>query len=322
MVKRKHIPVMMVSGFLGSGKTTLVNRLLTKTKGTRFAMIVNEFGEIGLDGHLIKATDFVKMDNGCLCCVMNEDLIKTIKNLSKRDDYDVVLLETTGVADPLPIAWPFLKPDYKDKFRFAGIITVVDALHLQDMLQKASETRLQIERADYIYMSKTDLVNETELTRVLTAVAEINNNARVVLATDSQWRELLFDVNCHPERSEGSPDCGEGRRSFARAQDDSRGFVSVEHDHKSEFDAVSFLLSKSVDLSAAEDFFGELPHTVYRAKAVFKTADGKIYAMHAVCGRVDFYELTKFNGQFAAVFIGKNIEEEELKTRAKICLNI
>ena len=110
---------------------------------------------------------------------MNEDLIKTIKNLSKRDDYDVVLLETTGVADPLPIAWPFLKPDYKDKFRFAGIITVVDALHLQDMLQKASETRLQIERADYIYMSKTDLVSEA-VTQLETALDALNELALIL----------------------------------------------------------------------------------------------------------------------------------------------
>jgi G3E family GTPase len=290
----QHIPVTILTGFLGSGKTTLVNRILKDTHDVQFALIVNEFGEIGIDAGLIRGSqDFVKMDNGCLCCVLNEELEKTIVKLIARDDYQAVILESTGVADPLPIAWTFLRPQFGESYRFAGIITVVDCLHLENMLTQADEVKIQIERADYLYLAKTDLCNEAELKKVKAKLLSINANARMVDSKDENWLDLIFDVSAKNELAE---------------------LHGHQHEHTQSFQSVSIDLDdKPISLDDMEDLFESLPKEVFRAKAVFKDEQGRILVMHAVCGRVDFYEEPDYTGKLAAVFIGKSIDEEKLK---------
>lgn len=292
---KKHIPVTIVSGFLGSGKTTLINRILKHAKGIRFALIINEFGEIGLDAQLIKGTqDFVKMANGCLCCVLSEDLIETLKKLKGRNDYDAVVLETTGVADPLPVAWPFLRPEFDEKFRFAGIATVADALNLDIMLTKAAEARLQIERADFIYLSKMDLCPPPAIAKIMQNVAYLNPNARLIPSTDPDWLDLLFDHSAITNPRESNE--------------------ALPHAHTSHFLSLGVPLKrKRIVLEKMESFFESLPHGVFRAKSVFVTTENKTIVMHAVCGRVDFYEEPQLSGGHAAVFIGKDFDVEGLK---------
>lgn len=291
-------PVTILSGFLGSGKTTLLRRILKEQHGLKFAVIINELGEIGLDAALLSGPqDFVKMDNGCLCCVLSEELVSTIGKLKDRMDYDAVILETTGVADPLPIAWPFLRPEFKSYFRFAAIVTVVDVLNFHDMMSFAEEVRMQIERADYIYLSKTDLATVQQCAEVQTELLRINSNARLVSQSDdvvsllfASDEEILSNVE---------------KRRFHK-----------HHDVRS-FDSVSFdLQSQSLALEVMEDFFEKLPREIFRAKAIFRNkTDGRIIALHSVCGRVDFHEIQQMPDTFAAVFIGKNINEQELKTK-------
>lgn len=300
------VPATILTGFLGSGKTTLINRILNESRGRRFALIVNEFGEIGIDGGLIKATqDFVKMDNGCLCCVLNEELDKTLGKLVNRDDYDAVILETTGIADPLPVAWSFQKPQFVHKFRLAGIVTVVDALHLDAMLAQAEETRLQIERADYLYLAKTDQCSMAQVKKVQEKLVQINSNARSVLGTDPESLDLLFDFSSEREFD---------KSGLAKAHD---------HDHSKKFQSLSLSLKGiKVDLNLLEDFFEQLPMQVFRAKAVFQGKSGKFYALHSVCGRVDFEEVPDFQGEPAAVFIGKSLDEKKLKAEFKIQIQL
>jgi len=292
---RKHIPYTIITGFLGSGKTTLINRILKESRGFRFALVINEFGEIGIDAGLIKGSqDFVKMDNGCLCCVLSEDLVKTIGKLKERDDYDVVALETTGIADPLPIAWPFLRPEFADKFRFGGIVTVVDCLHLDEMMQKSEQSQLQIERADYLYLSKTDLCDQTAIQKVQDKLQDLNANARIIFNTDPDWLPLMFDFS----------------------EDKEMKLQEMQHGHEHHgFQSLSIPLNdKKILLDDIEDFFESLPKEIFRAKAAFRNKNTeKITVIHSVCGRVDFYEESSFSGDLAAIFIGKAFDEKTLQ---------
>lgn len=289
----KRIPVTIITGYLGSGKTTLINKILREQQSLALALIVNEFGEIGLDGALLSGPqDFVKMDNGCLCCVLSEELIETIGALKKRNDYQGVVLETTGIADPLPIAWPFLRPEFEDKFRFSSIITVVDCLHFDVMSKQASEVVLQVERADYLYLSKTDLVDLAQLDQLKERLKTINPNARFVESTEDHWVDLMFE-SIKEERQAPSE-------------------ITHHHDHH-DFMSESFSVTKPLRLEDVEDLFEALPKEVYRAKAVFQNPEKKWIAIHSVCGRVDWYELHDFQGDQALVFIGKKLPLERLR---------
>lgn len=297
-MKKDHRPVYVISGFLGAGKTTLLNRLLKENHGRKFAVIVNEFGEIGLDGSLLEGTqDFVKMDNGCLCCALNADLVETLENLKDRDDFDAVVLETTGVADPLPVAWTFFREQFEKSFRFGGIVTVVDALNFEKMNQEAMEVVLQIERADYIYLSKTKLVDGKKLGALKQLISEeLNPNARQILDTDPDWLDLLFDFYSDLELK------GEVHEHH-------------QHDHGSAFSSIAISLKdKKMTLDQMEDCFEALPKQVFRAKAAFQDSQSrKHYIIHSVCGRVEFYEKEEGVSEPVAIFIGKGFDEKLVK---------
>lgn len=300
---KRHVPFHILTGFLGSGKTTLLNRVLRESHGQRFAVIVNEFGEIGLDDKMIDLAsgDFVKMDNGCLCCALNEDLAKMLAKLASRDDYDAIILETTGVADPLPVTWTFYREACLGAFRFGGIVTVVDVLHFDEMNKKAAEVRAQIDRGDFLYLSKTDLCPTKQVSQVADKIRKINSFAKIVDGRDPAWLELIFDF---------APD--EERKGFVSA---SQGHAH-HHDHAATFDSLSLEIPQALRVvDKMEALFEKLPPEVFRAKAVFWSADeNKAFAMHAVCGRVEFYELsgkTSEDVPNVAVLIGKGIKLEK-----------
>ena len=155
------VPVTILGGFLGSGKTSLLNELLSQDHGKKIAVIVNEFGEVGIDGSLVTGGEtFIELDNGCLCCVLSEDLDRTLIELKERGGFDALVLETTGLADPLPIAWNFSKPEVSDFFRVDAIACVVDCLNLDQALKDSTEAVAQVERADILIFNKLDLVDD------------------------------------------------------------------------------------------------------------------------------------------------------------------
>ena len=168
-----QIPVTVLTGYLGAGKTTLLNRILSEDHGKRYAVIVNEFGEIGIDNDLIVGADeeVFEMNNGCVCCTVRGDLIRVLQGLMKRQasasrGFDAIIVETTGLADPGPVAQTFfVDDDVKAKTRLDSVTTVVDAKHVGQRLADSREAREQIAFADQIVLNKTDLVSEAELTR-------------------------------------------------------------------------------------------------------------------------------------------------------------
>jgi G3E family GTPase len=163
----KKIPVTVLTGFLGSGKTTLLNRILTENHGKRIAVIENEFGEIGIDQALVINADeeVFEMNNGCICCTVRGDLIRILGNLMKRrDKFDHILVETTGMADPGPVAQTFfVDDDLRDLFSLDGIVMLVDAKHVHLHLEDSNECKEQLAFADVLVLNKNDLVTSADL---------------------------------------------------------------------------------------------------------------------------------------------------------------
>jgi len=178
-----QIPVTVLTGYLGAGKTTLLNRILSESHGKRYAVIVNEFGEIGIDNDLIVESDeeIYEMNNGCVCCTVRGDLIRVVEGLMKRPGrFDAIVVETTGLADPVPVAQTFfMDEDVRKKTRLDAVVALVDAKHLPLRLKDSREAEDQIAFADVIVLNKTDLVTPQELRDVESAIRAINPSARI-----------------------------------------------------------------------------------------------------------------------------------------------
>jgi G3E family GTPase len=184
MNTKAKVPVTILTGFLGSGKTTLLNRILSEEHGKRIAVIENEYGEVGIDQALVINADeeIFEMSNGCICCTVRGDLIRVLGNLMKRrDKFDYVLVETTGLADPGPVAQTFFMDDeIREEFQLDGIVTLVDAAHIGQQLGRSDESTEQIAFADVLVLNKTDLVGTDGLDTLEARLRDMNRMARVV----------------------------------------------------------------------------------------------------------------------------------------------
>src|SRR5262252_1926810 len=199
-----QVPVTVLTGYLGAGKTTLLNRILSEQHGKKYAVIVNEFGELGVDNDLVVNADeeVFEMNNGCICCTVRGDLIRIIEGLMKRKDkFDGILVETTGLADPGPVAQTFfVDEDVRARTELDSVTTVVDAKHLPLRLADSREAAEQVAFADQIILNKTDLVSEAELEAVERAIRKLNPLAPIFRAQRSNvpladvLGRLSFDV--------------------------------------------------------------------------------------------------------------------------------
>jgi G3E family GTPase len=200
----EKIPVTVLTGYLGAGKTTLLNRILSEPHGKKFAVIVNEFGEIGIDNDLIVGADeeIFEMNNGCICCTVRGDLIRIIEGLMKRrGKFDAIIIETTGLADPAPVAQTFfVDADVAGAARLDAVVTVADAKWLSQRLKDAPEAKNQIAFADVILLNKTDLVTGPELSEVKARIRAINPYAklhetqRCAVSLDAVLGKNAFDL--------------------------------------------------------------------------------------------------------------------------------
>ncbi len=337
-----QIPVTVLTGYLGAGKTTLLNRILSEDHGKKYAVIVNEFGEIGIDNDLVVKSDeeVFEMNNGCICCTVRGDLVRIIGGLMKRKDrFDAILVETTGLADPAPVAQTFFADeDVAEKTKLDAVVTVADAKHLVLRLDDSREAKEQIAFADVILLNKTDLVTPAELAQVEARIRTINPYAKVIrtnkCAVDS--KEILdrgaFSLNriLSLEPDFLTHDYSDGH-DHAHDHDHHHGHDPHHHGKRHDDEIGSLSLREDRPLDA--DKFGEWIRTVLadqgakilRSKGILQfRGEAQRYVLQAVHMMMDGGFTAAWGEQEPRysrfVLIGRDLDHDKLRAGFAACV--
>lgn len=287
---RRPLPVTVVTGFLGAGKTTFLKRLLRAPHGLRIGLVLNEFGEAGIDPPPGTEQTYLELAEGCACCLRNPDLVQAMHELSERGDLDRVVLETAGLADPLPIAWTLEKPELIDAVRLDAIVTIVDPLNAPQT--RTDEWESQIRCADIVVLSKSDLATPDSIAHVRSLVREVSPHARFVEPGADLPLEALLDLDVATPRATGLGD---------------------RHAAHSDFRAATIATRAAVDLDRLEELLEELPAEIFRAKGVVRTDDGWA-EFHVVGNRlvVDAHAAPPPHGETRIAAFGPGLTHERL----------
>ncbi len=313
------IPVTVLTGYLGSGKTTLLNRILTENHGKRIAVIENEFGEIGIDNDLVLSADeeIFEMNNGCICCTVRGDLIRILGNLmARKDRFDSILIETTGLADPAPVIQTFFADDeVKDQTSLDALITVVDARHIHGQLADSTEAQEQVAFADIILLNKTDLVSATELEEIESKIRAINRFAKVH-RTDHCALDLANVLDVHAF-------------DLTRALQIDPAFLSeTAHVHDSTITSVGLEVSAPLDEQKLDDWLRNLVRErgtdIFRMKGILSVA-GKdeqvvIQSVHMIIDGMVGRAWGEGPRSSRFIFIGRNLDREQLTAGFTSCV--
>jgi len=314
-----QVPVTVLTGYLGAGKTTLLNRILSENHGKKYAVVINEFGELGVDNDLVVDADeeVFEMNNGCICCTVRGDLIRIVGGLMKRRaKFDGIIIETTGLANPAPVAQTFFVDDgVRSKTRLDAIVTVVDAKNLRARLKDSAEAEEQIAFADVIVLNKTDLVTPEELAAVEAEIRKINRFATI-------HRTTRAAVDIHDVLDQGAFD-------LQRVLEREPAFLEdTEHEHNEDVASMSFEVSRPIDPERFNAWISTLLQTngqdLLRTKGIlaYKGEDRR-FAFQAVHMMAD----GDFIGPWAPgaerrskiVFIGRNLSRPVLRRGFEAC---
>ncbi len=315
----EKLPVTVITGFLGAGKTTLLNRILTEDHGKKYAVIINEFGEEGIDNDLVVDSDeeIFEMNNGCICCTVRGDLIRIIGTLIKRSDHlDGMIIETTGLADPAPVVQTFfVDDDVKDRVKLDAVITVVDAKHSAEHLKDSHEAEEQIAFADVIVLNKTDLVESDALEKVRKNIRSLNRYADI--HETQQSRVALNDVL----------DCG--AFDLQRILEIEPHLLDEEDDHEHDDSITSVSLKTSSPLIPEKfsnwirGFIMERGVDILRSKGILSLAEQEnryvFQGVHMVMDSSWGEPWGEQSRLSRLVFIGRNLDEDHLQKEFMAC---
>ena len=349
------IPVTVLTGFLGAGKTTLLNRILTEDHGRRYAVIVNEFGEIGIDNDLVVGADedVFEMNNGCVCCTVRGDLIRVVAGLMKRQRpgkpaFDAIIVETTGLADPGPVAQTFfVDEDVKARTQLDSVTALVDAKHVMARLDDSKEAREQVAFADRIILNKIDLVSDGELAEVERRLRALNPLAPITRATraDVPLDQVLglggfdlgriLDINpefANPPHGEAGhvhdEHCGHDHHDHDHHDDHHHDHGARGHAHQDDIKGISLSLDRPLDgqkfTQWLDRLLGEQGQNILRAKGIIDVAgeDRRLVfqAVHMILeGDLQQPWGEKERRWSRAVFIGRDLDEAQLRAGFEAC---
>ncbi|MDZ8051778.1 MAG: CobW family GTP-binding protein [Aulosira sp. ZfuVER01] len=344
---KQGIPVTIITGFLGSGKTTLLNHILTNQQGLKTAVLVNEFGEIGIDNELIVSTDenMVELNNGCICCTINSDLVDAVyKVLEREEKLDYLVVETTGLADPLPVALTFLGTELRDLTRLDSIITVVDAANYSLDLFNSQAAYSQIAYGDVIILNKADLVDEAALNELERKVSEVKEGARILRTTRSDVplplilsvglfeSDKYFDnvsdehehhhhAHEHHDHDHDHSNCGHDHHDHDH--DHEHHHHHSDHLENDGFTSLSFQSDKPFSIRKFQYFLdNQLPTDVFRAKGIMWFEESPKRHIFHLCGKRFTMDDDEWKGQpkNQLVLIGQHLDSETLLSQLENCL--
>ncbi|MDJ0713194.1 MAG: GTP-binding protein [Prochloraceae cyanobacterium] len=311
-INQLGLPVTIITGFLGSGKTTLLNQILQNDLDCQVAVLVNEFGDINIDAQLLVSydDDMVELSNGCICCTINEGLIEAVKRILAREEkVERLIIETTGVADPLPIILTFVGSDFRDFTHLDSVITLIDGETFTPEHFNSEVAYKQIAYGDILLLNKTDLASREQLTILETYIASIKNNPRIIHTRYAQVPlPLILDlgltqIDSYPE-----------------------AFHHHHHSHHLEADgfvSVSFQSDKPFDVYKFQKFLNEgLSNEVFRAKGIIWFSGSQLRHIFQLCGQRSDMKSEPWSNPPAnqLVFIGRHLDAERLRQQLNDCL--
>ena len=322
MVSKTNIPITIISGFLGSGKTTLLNHILTNQQGIKTAVLVNEFGEIGIDNELIIKTEeeMIELSNGCICCSINGELVEAIEkliNVNKKLDY--IIIETTGLADPLPVAMTLLGSDLRDQTRLDSIITLIDAENFNDVALESSIGRSQVIYGDILLLNKCDLVTNKNIEETIDKLKEIKNDVRILKSIKGNIPlNLLLSVGLFETDLIN-------QKESVHDHSHVHGHAHSEEDNRIEdFLSVSFQTKEPFSLRKFQYFLdNQLKSDVFRAKGILWFSESERRHVFHLAGKRISIEDSEWgeerNNQL--VFIGKELDKEKILAQLNACID-